>query len=224
LVERIKITPSNITTKDASGNITFNTDNFYLKKSTDGTFKIGEYSRIPILIGEVYGSGYQEIYDDDAHGYQFIKDISWNGSWLTSTNSIGFLPEFKNFVMVPQFYDYVNYGLNGYYAIDVNTDGYTPIYLNSVRVGYGYWYIQSYFSVNSEPVQYVIAFYGTTDASAGAGPGTVTIGASNAITSTAWEGSNWDSYTTNNPQRPNLGYYKIYISVPSKSLSLKVTP
>jgi hypothetical protein len=51
LVERIRITSSNITTKDASGNITFDTDRLYLKTDSGGSLKAGGYQKVPTMSG-----------------------------------------------------------------------------------------------------------------------------------------------------------------------------
>jgi hypothetical protein len=51
LVERIRITSSNITTKDASGNITFSTDRQYLKTDATGILKAGGYQSVPTPAG-----------------------------------------------------------------------------------------------------------------------------------------------------------------------------
>lgn len=51
MVERIRITPSNITTKDASGNITFSTDTQYLKTDATGILKVGGYQSVPTPAG-----------------------------------------------------------------------------------------------------------------------------------------------------------------------------
>jgi len=51
LVERIRITSSKITTKDASGNITFDTDRLYLKTDSGGSLKAGGYQKVPTMSG-----------------------------------------------------------------------------------------------------------------------------------------------------------------------------
>lgn len=51
MVERIKITPSQIVIKDSSNNIQFNTDNLYLKTG-GGTLFAGGYARSPAIYGQ----------------------------------------------------------------------------------------------------------------------------------------------------------------------------
>jgi hypothetical protein len=51
LVERIRITPSQVVTRDASNNITFNTDYSYLKTGS-GTLYVGGYQRAPCIFGQ----------------------------------------------------------------------------------------------------------------------------------------------------------------------------
>lgn len=51
MVERIKITPSQILIKDSSNNIQFNTDNLYLKTG-GGTLFAGGYARSPAIYGQ----------------------------------------------------------------------------------------------------------------------------------------------------------------------------
>jgi hypothetical protein len=51
LVERVKITPSQIVLKDADGNIKFNTDYAYLKTGS-GTLYAGGYDRAPAIYGQ----------------------------------------------------------------------------------------------------------------------------------------------------------------------------
>ena len=51
MVERIRITPSQIITRDASNNITFSTDYSYLKTGS-GTLYVGGYQRAPAIYGQ----------------------------------------------------------------------------------------------------------------------------------------------------------------------------
>jgi hypothetical protein len=51
LVERVKITPSQIVLKDADGNIKFNTDYAYIKTG-GGTIFAGGYDRAPAIYGQ----------------------------------------------------------------------------------------------------------------------------------------------------------------------------
>ena len=51
MVERVKITPSQILLKDGDGNIKFNTDNYYLKTGS-GTLYAGGYGRVPAIYGQ----------------------------------------------------------------------------------------------------------------------------------------------------------------------------
>lgn len=51
MVERVKITPSQILLKDSSGNDTFNTNNYYLKTGS-GTLYAGGNTRTPAIYGQ----------------------------------------------------------------------------------------------------------------------------------------------------------------------------
>lgn len=53
MVDRIKITTNNITCRNASNQVTFNTNNQYLKSDPNGVFKAGGILQAPI----VYGTG-----------------------------------------------------------------------------------------------------------------------------------------------------------------------
>lgn len=61
MVERVKITPSQILLKDSSGNIKFNTDYSYIKTG-GGTLYAGGYARAPAIYGQ------NSIYDHTESG------------------------------------------------------------------------------------------------------------------------------------------------------------
>jgi hypothetical protein len=79
LVERVKITPSQILLKDGDGNIKFNTDYAYLKTGS-GTLYAGGYDRAPAIYGQ------NSVYDHtDSGGYcsglfdgTFYATQNWN--------------------------------------------------------------------------------------------------------------------------------------------------
>jgi len=56
-VERIKITPTEIVTKNNAGNITFSTNNKYVKTQTGGQFSTSGYNRAPTIYGWDYFMG-----------------------------------------------------------------------------------------------------------------------------------------------------------------------
>ena len=61
MVERVKITPSQILLKDGDGNIKFNTDYAYLKTGS-GTLYAGGYDRAPAIYGQ------NSVYDHTDYG------------------------------------------------------------------------------------------------------------------------------------------------------------
>lgn len=82
MVERVRITPSQIVTRDAGGSITFNTDYSYLKTGS-GTLYAGGYQRAPAIYGTADGS--TVIVDHNSYGE----------GWYTSeikTGSSSFYP------------------------------------------------------------------------------------------------------------------------------------
>lgn len=52
MVERVSLTPSNMTVRNASGGIVFSSDNRYLKQDASGVFRVGGYSRSPVIAGQ----------------------------------------------------------------------------------------------------------------------------------------------------------------------------
>jgi len=52
LSERIKITPEQIITRNANGNVTFNTNNLYLKTDPNGELFAGGNTRSPMIYGQ----------------------------------------------------------------------------------------------------------------------------------------------------------------------------
>ena len=84
MVERIRITPSQILARDGSGNITFNTDYAYLKTGS-GTSYVGGYQRVPAIYGTA-GTGVSIIDHAEYGGY--VSDIkSGETFYPTSTNN-----------------------------------------------------------------------------------------------------------------------------------------
>ena len=71
MVERIRITPTQILARDAGGNITFNTDYAYLKTGS-GTSYVGGYQRAPAIYGTA-GTGVSIIDHAEYGGY--VSDI-----------------------------------------------------------------------------------------------------------------------------------------------------
>jgi hypothetical protein len=63
LVERIRITPQQIITRNASGNETFNTNNLYLKTDPSGELYAGGNTRSPMIYGQ------NNVADDTSSGF-----------------------------------------------------------------------------------------------------------------------------------------------------------
>lgn len=80
MVERVKITSSQILLKDSSGNIKFNTDSYYLKTGS-GTLYAGGYDRAPAIYGQnsVYDHTDSGQYTAGLfNGATFSPLINWN--------------------------------------------------------------------------------------------------------------------------------------------------
>jgi hypothetical protein len=97
LSERISITPQQIITRNASGNITFNTNNLYLKTDPSGELFAGGNTRSPMIYGQ------NSIVDDTTSGFfsgtnyfyapfntNFSRDIWYEVPNLTGSASLQF--------------------------------------------------------------------------------------------------------------------------------------
>lgn len=84
MVERIRITPSQIVARDASGNIKFSTDYSYVKTGS-GTSYVGGYQRAPAIYGE--GSGVTDHYQYGGYvseiktGRTFFPEMTRDHYW-----------------------------------------------------------------------------------------------------------------------------------------------
>ena len=151
MVERVRIEPTRILLKDASSNIKFDTNNYYLRTDPQGTLKVGGYTAAPTVYGQ------NSIYDHGNGG--FTSSIFGGGTpggtvsatWVidipesTSTRLVygngwtanpppltgGFTP-FKSSIRPLIFYAY-------------NPDG----SITSTNIG-GYYWKSEYFNIDSE--------------------------------------------------------------------------
>jgi len=145
LVERVRIEPTRILLKDASSNIKFDTNNYYLRTDPQGTLKVGGYTAAPTVYGQ------NSIYDHGNGGFTSsifgggnpggTVDITWviDIPKSTSTKLVygngwtagGYTP-YKGSIRPLIFYAY-------------NPDG----SITSTNIG-GYYWKSEYFNIDSE--------------------------------------------------------------------------
>lgn len=116
MVERIKITPYNITCKDAYGGETFNTNNAYLKTDPSGQLRAGGYADVPAIYGSAaYGAGAISDHDngwypsDVCQGTYSFTDLYLNCPTFSQIKlEFGALPLLNNGLGGVQSYPYVS--------------------------------------------------------------------------------------------------------------------
>ena len=82
MVDRIKITTNNITCRNASNQVTFNTNNQYLKSDPNGVFKAGGVLQAPIVYGQ--GLAADMNYGPLRSGYPITRNYSVGQSHTTN--------------------------------------------------------------------------------------------------------------------------------------------
>jgi len=77
VVERIKMQSNRLLTKDASGNVTFDSNNLYLKTVSSGDFSAGGLRQVSMFRGTSYGSSQiSNIQPDPDAGSAYIKSAA----------------------------------------------------------------------------------------------------------------------------------------------------
>lgn len=77
MVERIKMQSNRLLTKDASGNVTFDSNNLYLKTVSSGDFSAGGLRQVSMFRGTSYGSSQiANIQPDPDAGSAYIKSAA----------------------------------------------------------------------------------------------------------------------------------------------------
>lgn len=153
-VERVRITPSKIVLKDASGTEKFNTDNYYLKTDPNGTLKAGGYLKAPMVYGGQAPHGAVRSHDN---GWFTGSVIDWQ---VTLPNGYEsdldlYVPKYDSikFEKTPYAYTYGTYPsvsqafyFNGNYVGQFRYEG-VVANINGSADGYGNYYLDSFIDI-----------------------------------------------------------------------------
>lgn len=230
MVERIKIQPSAIEVFDSSGNKTFTTAERYVKVSSGGTFKLGEYEAVSVRVGSI-DPYYTDVADYPEEGHLYYKNLAGNIAKFNITSNLGYLPAFSYLCLQPQIINVYRSFKDGYNFWPANSNS-VNIKVNDVIVGTGYW---DFFKVESN--------WWTYDASSGGGyactfistgistptAGTVTITPATSIYSTIdgvnyyLEQSDFNAMISDTVIATELWYHRVLIDLAPTNLNLKVT-
>jgi hypothetical protein len=93
LVDKIKITPDSIVVRDNNNNVTFDTNNIYLKTNANGRMTMGGWRRLPVFAGQYAASVSTYVPEDHkvyGHCMTFMgaPGIQTSGNYLTGDNPV----------------------------------------------------------------------------------------------------------------------------------------
>lgn len=146
MVERIRIEPTVIRTKNSSDITTFDTSDIYLKNVPSGEFKVGGYTRIPVITGFYNGVSPLYLSDNPESGYLTTSSLSvantlWYQGFSFEADSLSYLRIVAATNDANVYEDY--YNENFYFVAGGDTTKYSTEYVNirldGLVIGTGRW-------------------------------------------------------------------------------------